>query len=532
MIVSPPTCRLAVALLILTVASRIPCCLAASAVVDLVTGAVLPKVDGEISEWQSLPPSLHLGPENQVAGKQRATDSADFSATVWARFTDEGFVVAGRVIDDALHLANSPDELIASDHPEVWLAFPPPAFPPIGFANQFGEVALETPEACTDNEDTNLSEPAACRAWHADQVRRRALLSRLFVRQYGIGAAGIHEYYAAVASNLFPDAAPCCPHSRSSVVPGAEGYTFEVLIGREDFPATGTWPLATARVLIDIADNDTGSNAQEKFFSSRQDRKFGDPGTFDAVTLPDPLAPDTRPPVAARLLHGDGGAIGSVFYYPGSAALEQLFALQNLGVGYQYEPSSPSPSIVKLRIASAPGELEEVVRFGDIAVYTVPTEVSYAGTARSLMAFRGDHLLSSYAQGISSAVRAAVPAAHGALALVVYDGPASLLGAGMCGVCRLLRYELVSIAGDGAFKLECADRIMDQSPVEDVSGAMNLFIDGIELSWAADLSEVTLKGSVTSYAESDKPAQVFTATHRWDAGSGTCVAVEPAPAGS
>ncbi|HZI02871.1 MAG TPA: hypothetical protein VEZ71_02555, partial [Archangium sp.] len=132
------------------------------------------KVDGKLEEWK-LPVSVTLGSGNQVAGKSKVSSPEDLSAQVWVAIGPEGLAVAGEVHDDRVLLSSRPEH-VHQDHVEVWLALPPPAMPPIAFANQFGEHELPTADACENNEDITDGDPADCRIWWKKQVERRKQL--------------------------------------------------------------------------------------------------------------------------------------------------------------------------------------------------------------------------------------------------------------------------------------------------------------------------------------------------------------------
>ncbi|HMV66541.1 MAG TPA: hypothetical protein PKA64_06800 [Myxococcota bacterium] len=293
-------------------------------------------LDGDLADWTE-PPRWMITAQSQVAGPERVANDQDLSARLWARLDAAGLWVAGDVRDDVVRLPAYATD-IAADHPEIWLALPAPAMPPIGWANQFGEQTLTSAADC--GQADLGSEPSECESWFAGQGPWRANLARMFVRQYVL-TPQVTELYASSGDPKVP-ALPCCRASEAVVVPIDGGYRFEAHIGLADLPATLGDRITEARILVDIVDVDGPPRdppVQESFLSITRKRRFADSSTFEVLRPVEPIRLPA-PPFAARLLAPEA----RLARFPGQPDLGWTF--ENVPMGYQYEPSEPSPSPV------------------------------------------------------------------------------------------------------------------------------------------------------------------------------------------
>jgi hypothetical protein len=411
------------------------------------------KVDGKLDEWKQ-PPSVTLDAASQVAGKSKVSSPQDLSAQLWVALGPEGLAVAGEVHDDHVQLSASPAE-VNNDHVEVWLALPQPKMPPIAFVNQFGDHELPTAAAC-DNKEEVQGDPVACRRWREQQVDHRKQLVRAFTVQYGLMSSGVVRFdqKGAVGSAHYE--------------PMAGGYRFEALIPLAAFPRSAEAPLRTLKVLVDLVDSDEGTGKQESFLSSSKTRRFGDPSTFHAVKLAQPLHFGAWPELLERAVKENEKS--SVQPAPDAHVVE---VWANPAVGYQYSPEQLSPAQVQLDLSK-----EKIHgKLGDVEVLTVPAHVNEVGSYDYwLISRRGKALLDVQASGTTQ-LRVA-PKPPGLHILEVSEGPRSALGTGECGSCAELSFSLTKMDAQGHF-----------SKPEPMEGASS---QGEELTWTAtpDLSRI------------------------------------------
>jgi hypothetical protein len=392
------------------------------------------QADGKLDEWKG-PPTLTLGPANQVAGSFKVASPEDLSAKVWLAVGPEGLAIAGEVRDDHVLPSTKPTELNA-DHVEVWLALPAPPMPVLGFSNQFGEQAVATPEDCDKKEGQETGgteDPEACRKWWKEQAPRHKKLAQSFVAQYALSAAGAVRFGSDVAMGPV----------HFEPMPG--GYRFEALVPVAAFPRTSEAPLAHLRVLVDIVDNDEGRAKQESFLSSSPARRFGDPATFHAVTLATPLRYCAWPELLERAL-SDAAADGAAASYQPGPNVNAFQVWLNPEEAYQYTPQRSSPEVDEVNL----GEVKVLAKRGDIELITVPAGVSMQGGAVPwLVTRRGRELLDVQRVGRSE-VRAA-KRGDSLYVLSVYAGSYQEDGHGMCGACEIVTLSLSQVGPDGKF---------------------------------------------------------------------------------
>jgi hypothetical protein len=406
------------------------------------------KVDGKLDEWK-LPVSVSLGAANQVAGKSKVSSPQDLSAQLWLALGPEGLAVAGEVRDDKPQLSTKLEH-VHHDHVELWLALPQPEMPPLAFVNQFGEHEVPTAEACENNEAITSGDPEGCRKWWKAQTERRKQLVRPFTVQYGLMSGSLVRFdqKGTVGSLRYE--------------PMKDGYRFEALIPPSAFPRSAEAPLRNLQVLVDLVDNDEGKNKLETFLSSSKSRKFGDPSTFHAVTLTQPLRFGAWPDLFERVLKANP----SSSYQP-APDVRVMEAWINPAVGYQYAPEEPSPQVVTLDLSD-----EKVLgKLGDVELVTLPGEVNGAGGHEPwLLSRRGKTLLDTQKSGASH-LRVTQRAPGLLHILQVYESTQSALGTGACGSCPMLSFRVAKMDAQGRF-----------ADAEELEGT---YSQGQEITWEA-----------------------------------------------
>lgn len=405
-------------------------------------------LDGDLKEFQGrVQHQLLLGAAQQVAGTQKATGPKDFSAKVWLRMTKEGLWLAGQVKDDKVKFPKPTSAWLNADHIELWLAFPQAQMPVMGFANQFGlhEVAQE--KACQGEDFQGAA--SECIAWFRKQSQRRQWLPNLFLRQFIIAPGQLQEtWWSRIkgSENLdipLPEQV-CCDTNLSvfKAIPG--GYQFEAFISSQYWPATQEWPVKNAKVLVDFVDNDTGTPHQEHFFSSSPQRQLGQRQTFNPLSIS--YKPETgndefpvEPSVTSELLQDNP----LMFVFP--AYPNQILGFMNLAMGYQFQPTEPSPSLIRHEISSKP-----LLIAGKNRAYLVPDKLSPFGYDQKLVSFQGTQkvaelkLQSRSQWGPPDYTVTHYSPSHAFLGLFAIS-TLSPYGSGACGACPYGEIETVAM---------------------------------------------------------------------------------------
>ncbi|WP_224360919.1 hypothetical protein [Hyalangium versicolor] len=438
------------------------------------------KVDGKLDEWK-LPPSVTFDASSQVAGKSKIASPQDLSARIWVAVGPEGLAVAGEVKDDKVQLSTSPEQ-VNNDHVELWLALPQPQMPDVEFVNQFGEHALPTPDSCENNEDIVDGKPEECRKWWKEQAARRKKLVSAFTAQYGLlsGSLVRFDQKGTVGSIRYE--------------PQPDGYRFEALIPPTAFPRSGEAPLRNLRVLVDLVDSDEGTGKLETFLSSSKTRKFGDPSTFHAVTLTQPLRFGTWPELLERAVKADPGTS----YQPAPDA-HSIEVWINPAVGYQYAPEADSPKVVTVDLS---GELSQG-KLGDVELLSVPMQSDWRGYAEFWMVSRRGKTVLDAQRADTKELRVA-PRAGGLAIIQVYEGTMSALGTGACGACPMLSFHYVKMDAQGRF-----------SKAEELEGA---YSEGEELEWEISPNLSKIEAFV---APEEKAPRQLLKRYTWDAKAST-----------
>ncbi len=397
-------------------------------------------VDADLFEWTA-PPTLTLGPADQVAGPRKARGEADASAKVWLALGPEGLWVAAEVRDDAALLPKVAAEAATADHLALWLALPAPTLPPVAFANQF--AVLETPAACRDR-DNQVEDRPACLRWHEAQQAHRERLARLFVRQYLLSPLGVTEAWASAEPEVAGLQPPCCAAAKVAAKAAPGGWRLEALLPLETFPATAHPRLDDLRLAVELADADQRRGKLEVLLAEPAGRKAGEPETMlpAVAAAPVALASDAPQP-AARFRSDEAWAV-----FPAPHLAEAL-VFENLHHGYQYSPEAPSPEVTRVPLGT-----RTLARAGDLTLVEAAVGgrefAGQPGPLLGLLALRGEQVVARQPMPQGRAL-AATADGGGARALVLRRGSSSLTGSGACGACEVIGLTVVEVAGDGTF---------------------------------------------------------------------------------
>lgn len=406
-------------------------------------------VDGDLKEW-TLPPQLILGTSNQVAGTQKIASAQDFSARIWLKMNQDSVWLAGQIQDDKVRFPGH-DQWLNADHVEFWLAFPQARMPVMGFSNQFGFHEVATAKNCVD--DSMEGDAESCQKWFQAQTARRQWLPNLFLRQFIISPHRISEAWWSQKKGPEPLDLPPMGMSENrsvfKVVPG--GYQFEAEISSHHWPATQQWPVTKAHILVDIVDNDTGTATQEHFVSSSPQRKYGQPSTFNPLTITyEPEQEEEWLPLEPNMTTEILNEIPMAFVFASHPA--EILGFINLGMGYQFSPSEPSPAVVHHKISDQP-----LLIAGDYRAYLVPDKLSPFGFDQKLVSFKGQNKVAELKlQGRAMwgepdyALTHYTPT-HALLALFSIT-TMSPFGSGACGACPYGEIETLAMDRTGTFK--------------------------------------------------------------------------------
>lgn len=252
--------------------------------------------DGRIEEWRVLAPTFGL--RSTTGGRK---------ARVWVRQVPEGLLIAGEVLGDLP--GNAPDfpseesEMFHKDHVEIWLAPEhPPKFPKVGWENMEGSVTVDKRQDCIGYVKKRMpGYEASCEPWLAEVAAHRALVARLFVRQFELSPAVTVEAYAQPAwehiahdrMDLDSEWGPLHPQEMPSfkAVSFDGGYGFESVVPWEAMPPLTALDLKSMRLMVDVFSANKGAPAAgiktktQPFSTSAPARRYGDVSTMTLVTL-------------------------------------------------------------------------------------------------------------------------------------------------------------------------------------------------------------------------------------------------------
>jgi hypothetical protein len=296
---------------------------------------------------------------------------------VWVNSGLNGLCVVGMVNGGAPDWPVKPTEMLSKDHVEVWLATTPDiTLPPVGYGNQFGETGLKSADDCEasgENASEIQKKEANCRAWYTKQTLYRALLRRLFVRQWAIANAGIEEEFATTAwrnleTNFFRKDLPEQLQPRefdgttTLVHDGKAGngkfeadYTFQLFIPYSALPPSPSLEIRDLWLMVDVFSPASNGAKTGPFSTTSAQRVWGDPSTFSHIRLQRPVKYTLSPcgdPLIEKNIYEDKLAAWFLPVEPekasqGPTLVDKDFILTNPASGYMYDPGGVSPRVEK-----------------------------------------------------------------------------------------------------------------------------------------------------------------------------------------
>ncbi|HLK67695.1 MAG TPA: hypothetical protein VKU19_29895 [Bryobacteraceae bacterium] len=305
--------------------------------------------DGQVKEWKASPPTFPLRP-SPTGGR---------TASVWVRQVPEGILVAGEVQGAAPDFARTAADMVHKDHVEIWLApEKAPQFPPVGWSNNMMEDVGGTEKDCVEVVSQWASgREGECKAWLAGVAAHRRRLTRLFVRQYGLTPYAVTEAFATPAweqivktTTSFKEIWTPLRPSRMPTFRAATndtGYSFEALLPWESLPPMPTLQLKSLRLMVDVFSSHPGDPKDQPFSTSSPTRKYGDPATFNVVSLAasrDYRITDCQYPLEG---HSDSGSRQPAVFQPARELnISQSLVLMNPNSFRNWGPSGESPTVV------------------------------------------------------------------------------------------------------------------------------------------------------------------------------------------
>lgn len=413
---------------------------------------------------------------------------------VWVRSGWDGICIEGRVYGPAPEWAAKPSALLRKDHVEVWLATAPHVTVPlIGWGNQFGEAKLKSASVCEEKADSfpgvGNVDKARCREWYAKQIPYRALLRRLFVRQWAIAgekseqvsgptSAHVEEEFASQAwrdlglQYFQPDLpVKLKPRQFDGVEAFAgkakQGYGFAVFIPYSAFPPMPHLVPRDLWLMVDVFSPARPGMKTGPYSTTSARRVWGDPATFNHIRLERPLdyaLSPCRDALAERNLYGD--KLPGWFFpvEPKSAkdspvVIGKDFVLANPAHGYLYQPGGMSPEVVththfwkKL----GPGEWvcgpHMGLRRAGVTYWAVPVKTQSCTTVKT-SAHSSTRSCWTQVTRFDLSKRGLDAKVLGDGGVLVKSGPysttLSAFGSGMCGLCTVANLDFYTISPDG-----------------------------------------------------------------------------------
>lgn len=282
--------------------------------------------------------------------------------------------------------------------PSFELAMPLPPLPAIGFANQMGPILVPDISWCETAEQQFIPDAAAaarCRTWFDAQLALRRELEA----QFRVSLKGAKK--------------------------SSDGLQYEVLLPFQDLP-----PLTTAQL--------------ESF-----QIELALPGAAPLykidVALADPVRVAPLGSLLELVLKERVVPLEQAAYYRVKEP-QIVHWLLNEWIGYQWTPEAPSPAQVDVDLS----QRTFIAQQGEILVETVLAEPSIgAGSGQLLVSTRGGRVVDTLL--IRGGTPQPIALGAGLNLLVVYQGPQSWLGTGMCGLCENIRVDHVVMNGEGKF---------------------------------------------------------------------------------
>lgn len=396
---------------------------------------------------------------------------------IWVRASGAGLVIWGRVATpvNSLHWPQQKSEMLSSNHVEVWVAAAPDVpMPPIGWGNQFGEQDLNAAEDCTKT-DAQSDAFDGCAAWFTQQVRYRAQLKRLFVRQWFVADDERHDFedyastaYAALQASNFKEHLPAMlqpkaddgfrseinvtsqPSATRNQPAAVTGYQFHILIPYSAFPPARELELRDLWLMVDVFNAAEPGHKMGPYSSTSPQRKWGEPATFNHLRLAEPHVAMLAP-CEYKLTEPDVyGESHPAWYFPAASGelrpylIASDFALINSSTGYEYAPTSVSPEAQEFRHFSKNMDGRTVC--GPDLAYV------YAKTHSSSSFEIDEKALNTRLLGDGW--------------LLLRSGPTMTIqnpkfGSGQCGACSVEMLQMYAISPDGQIQkaLDLSDRV-------------------------------------------------------------------------
>lgn len=312
---------------------------------------------------------------------------------VWLSASNTGIVLAARGETDALKLE---------------LSSPPGVFPVIGFANQFGEEVVNEQTCSSPMADGSARpNPGACHTWLASAIVRHEQLLRWFTRTIIVEGDTVLVQGDPIATTMRR----------------GQG-TVEVVLPAHAFPSTDVAPLEalSARLWVAEASADIG------------------PIPFDQ-----PLAFGEHPNLLEAIVRGGGDGDQLRFYQPGPT-VDHVAVAFNRPMGYQHEPSEPSPFIGQIGL----DRRKVLLRLKGRQLLELPRDFGMTGElpGYAWKNVDGSFTLLPYVSHWGDPAAAVIVRRAGVDLLFGSERTQSPLGTGACGVCPVGVLRVVRVSDD------------------------------------------------------------------------------------
>jgi hypothetical protein len=238
-----------------------------------------------VSNFTSEPPDIALVPRGEGAR----------SGHLWVRTSHNGLYIAAKVDGGQPDFPHSKDQILSTDHVELWLAEAPDFdLPDIGWGNQFGEETLpKGEESCSDwagqqvPSDRTETEKK-CREWAETQIHYRPYFRRLFLRQWLMGPDFAVESFATPAyeeiqkrfsslGDKVPEFMEPRGKPRMFIFPEQAGYSFEIFVPFEAFPPLSSLRPSGLYGLVDVFNSAALGKKTGVYSTSSLARSYGKP---------------------------------------------------------------------------------------------------------------------------------------------------------------------------------------------------------------------------------------------------------------
>jgi hypothetical protein len=286
---------------------------------------------------------------------------------LWIRTSVEGLFVAGTVDGDLPDFPHTKEQILSKDHVELWLSGSPDIdLPPIGWGDQFGDTVLpKGPDSCADWAKP-FARPGApdlekmCKDWAALQVRYRAYLKKLFVREWVVSPDYAVESFATPAydeiqkdfSKLgddFPEIMKPKGSVKMFLFPEQSGYSFQISIPFEALPPLPSLSQGELYFSLDVFNAMPAGKNTAAYSTSSPARVNGKADTFNLLRLEVPFRFSLTPCQMPLAGIDKRGAYHPAWFIPergpGNEYESEAFILVNDPAGYRYDPAGLSPGV-------------------------------------------------------------------------------------------------------------------------------------------------------------------------------------------